>query len=351
MGSTLLKGLTVLEALARSSRPRSASELARELNLPRSNVHRTLQTLSVAGYARLGAEGRGYECTMKLFELSSAVMDHVDVRKCATAHIARLGELTQETVHLSVLDGGDAIFLDRVESPQPVRAYSRIGGRAPAHCVATGKALLSWLPDAGLEAVLSGGLSAWTESTITDPEALRRDLARARETGCAINRGEWRISVGGFGAVVFDADGAPAAAVGISGPLERVLPEESRYREAVLGTVREISRELGCRSYPVAAVSGPVPLQGWQRSGAVALRFPRRLHPARGAWATLRAVAAVGERSVADASRRRAPRPRPQARPRSQAPRARPALRACPRRPTAGRRIRRRIRGCGAEPP
>ncbi|MEU9530413.1 IclR family transcriptional regulator [Streptomyces sp. NPDC048210] len=256
MDSTLLKGLTVLETLARSSGPRGVSELARELNLTRSNMHRTLQTLTAAGYTRVVADGGGYECTLKLFELSSTVMERVDVRRCASAHIARLGEFTKETVHLSVLDRSDAIFLDKIESPQPVRAYSSVGGRAPAHCVATGKALLSWLTDAELGAVLSGGLSSWTERTLTDPEVLRQELAEARATGCAVNRGEWRISVGGIAAVVFDANGAPVAAVGVSGPVDRVLPEESRYRRAVLDSVREISRELGCRTYPIDPAPG-----------------------------------------------------------------------------------------------
>ncbi|ANY08317.1 IclR family transcriptional regulator [Pseudonocardia sp. HH130630-07] len=257
MDTTLLKGLRVLETLALSPAPRGASELAREMQLTRSNVHRTLQTLAAAGYVRPAASGTGYECTLKLFELSSAVLERVDVRRGARAHIQQLADLTAETVHLAVLDGAEAIYLDKVESPQPVRAYSAIGGRAPAHCVASGKALLSALGPAELDRFLTGGLPAYTERTITDPDRLRHELQAARETGCAVNRGEWRISVAGVAAVVYDIDGRPEAAVGISGPVERVLPEEARYRDAVLGAARAISRELGCRSYPGPAAVAP----------------------------------------------------------------------------------------------
>jgi DNA-binding IclR family transcriptional regulator len=253
MDSTLLKGLRVLETLARSSSPRGPSDLARELGLTRSNVHRTLQTLASAGYARQAGDATGYECTLKLFEIASAVMERVDVRRYARSHIQHLAERTEETVHLSALDGPDVVYLDKVECPQPVRAYSTIGGRAPAHCVASGKALLSRLPEAELAALTAGGLTAWTERTITDPDELRRDLTRARESGCAVNRGEWRVSVAGIAAVVFDAAGRPEAAVGVSGPVDRVLPEEDRYRDLVLDAARAISAELGCRNYPLRA--------------------------------------------------------------------------------------------------
>ncbi|WP_255951115.1 IclR family transcriptional regulator [Streptomyces odontomachi] len=257
MDSTLLKGLRVLETVARSAGPRGVSELARELELTRSNVHRTMQTLVAAGYLRASADGAGYECTVKLFELGSAVMERVDVRRVAQHYIRRLAEQTAETVHLSILDDAEVVYLDKVESPQPVRAYSSIGGRAPAHCVASGKALLAALPGDTLDAFLARDLPAWTERTITDPAELARDLAQTRETGCAVNRGEWRISVAGVAAVVFDGAGRPAAAIGVSGPVDRVLPQESRYRGAVLDAAREISRELGCRTYPSGPNAGP----------------------------------------------------------------------------------------------
>ncbi|MGD9525278.1 IclR family transcriptional regulator [Pseudonocardia sp.] len=249
MDSTLLKGLRVLETVARSGTPRGVSDLARELDLTRSNVHRTLQTLLAAGYARQSPDGRGYECTLKLFELASAIMERVDVRRCSGPHIRRLAELTEESVHLSALDGTDVVYLDKVESPQPIRAYSSVGGRAPAHCVASGKALLSWASEEVL-AEVTATLIPHTNRSITDPDALQRELAQARRAGCAINRGEWRGAVGGIAAPVFNAAGHAEAAVGVSGPVERILEREGFLRGAVLDTARAISSELGCRSYP-----------------------------------------------------------------------------------------------------
>src|SRR5690606_14975150 len=225
MDSTLLKGLTVLEVLAKSQRPRGVSDLARELQLTKSNVHRTMRTLVAAGYVR-PVDG-AYECTLKLFELASSVLSRVDVRSAAEPYMNALARETEETVHLATLDGLEVIYLHKIESPQPVRAYSTIGGRAPAHCVATGKALLAYQDDATL-AALPAELPRHTAKTVTTRDALLAELATVRRQGYAVNRGEWRETVCGLGAVVFDANARPTAAIGISGPADRLRPTTLR---------------------------------------------------------------------------------------------------------------------------
>jgi IclR family transcriptional regulator, KDG regulon repressor len=227
------------------------------MGLTRSNMHRTLQTLASAGYVRTAADGSRYECTLKLFELSSAIMERIDVRRCARRPIMRLAERTRLTVHLAVLDDSEVVYLDKFEGSQPVARYSTIGGRAPAHCVASGKALLAWMAPAGLKLVTDGGLQAWTDHTITDSDELQHDLDRVRATGCAMNRGEWRVSVGGVAAIILDAAARPAAAVGVSGPLADVVSNEQILRAEALAAAQEISRELGCLTYPYAVGAAP----------------------------------------------------------------------------------------------
>lgn len=249
MDSTLLKGLTMLEALAKSPAPRGISDLSRELELTKSNVHRTLQTLVQAGYVRPTEPTGSYECTLKLFELASAVLARVDVRSLAEPHMHELAAATEETVHLAALDGTEVIYLHKIESPQPVRAYSTIGGRAPAHCVATGKTLLAYQDDATL-AALPEQLSVHTERTIGDRGALLGELATVRRQRFAINRGEWRTSVCGLAAIVLDATGAPIAAIGISGPADRLRPTTlKRHSGTVVDTARTLSEQLGCTTY------------------------------------------------------------------------------------------------------
>lgn len=255
MDSTLLKGLRVLETLANAEMPRGVSDLSRTLGLTKSNVHRTLQTLVAAGFVR-SCENGTYECTLKLFELASPILARVDVRRSADPFMQRLAEATRETIHLSVLDRGEVIYLHKIESPQPVRAYSTIGGRAPAYCVASGKALLAYNGDSVLQ-YLPDPLVAYTRKTISDRDALKRELEKIREQGFALNRGEWREEVCGVAAIVRNALGEPIASIGISGPADRLKPSElNRFSDLVMDTARALSRSLGYN--PIVAAPGRV---------------------------------------------------------------------------------------------
>jgi DNA-binding IclR family transcriptional regulator len=239
------KGLALLEALARSAKPRGVSDLARALCLTKSNTYRLLQTLLACGFVRRRAEDGTYEASLKLWELGVQIVGRVDIRRAARPHLVRLVEATGESVHLSVLDGADVLYVDKVESSQPVRAYSSVGGRAPAHCVATGKVLLAHAPAETLAAVLQD-LVSHTRLTITDPVVMKRELARIRKDGYAVNRGEWRESVCGVAAPMRDSRGEVVAAIGISGPAERLRPRQMQAMSpAVVECAATISRELG----------------------------------------------------------------------------------------------------------
>lgn len=249
MDGTLLKGLRVLETLAFSEQPRGITELANDLQLPKSNVHRTLQTLIAARFVHSPMPGR-YACTLKLFELSSVVMARVNVRQAAEPFMAALLKDTGETVHLSVLDNGQVIYLNKLDSPHPVRAYSSIGGRAPAYCVASGKALLAHAGESARAMIGKYPLPAYTPNTITDAEDLRREMQQIRAKGVAVNRGEWRESVHGLAAIVFDADGSPSTAIGISGPAERLRPAKlQQYERLVKKAAEGLSRALGYNAF------------------------------------------------------------------------------------------------------
>lgn len=243
--TTLLNGLRLLEALAASRQPRGVTQLAEELGIVKSNAHRLLQALASKGYVRQDSASARYACTLKLWGLATSVSERFDVAIVARPHIAELARRTKETVHLSVLEDGDVVYLDKIDSPQPVRAYSRVGGRAPAYCVATGKALLAFAPRDVLDNV-SRKLKQHAPHTITDRKALERELLRVRDLGYAVNRGEWRESVGGIAAPIFGPSEQAVAAVGISGPVERL--SVSRLREFaphVVVAAENISRALG----------------------------------------------------------------------------------------------------------
>lgn len=245
MNTTFVNGLALLEALARAGEPCGVSDLARQLALTKSNVHRLLQTLGERGYVRnLDASGR-YAVTLKLWELGVEVLDKLDVKRVAIEPMKRLVQLSGETVHLSILDHGDVVYIDKVDSPQPVRAYSKIGGRAPAYCVATGKALLAHATAEVVDEVMRH-LQAHTAATIVKPADLRAELKRVVEAGYAVNKGEWREGVCGVAAPIRDARGCVIAAIGISGPVDRLKARTlKQLAPDVVSAARAISSGLG----------------------------------------------------------------------------------------------------------
>lgn len=250
-----MKGLHVLETLALHPQLSGVTDLARHLGLTKSNTHRLLQTLVAAGYIRNLEQSGRYELTLKVWELGAAVVDRLDLKTVATEYMERLCQLSGETVHLSVLEGSEVIYLAKVDSPHPVRAYSRVGGRAPAYCVATGKALLAYAP-AMLIDQISLELKPFTGLTITMPNELCTDLEKVRQTGYAINRGEWRDSVCGVAAPIWNATGKVCAAIGLSGPADRFKARSlKQLAPTVVSVAQQISSRLGFRP----AVSSAAP--------------------------------------------------------------------------------------------
>lgn len=246
MDKTLLKGLSVLETLAQMDGQHPTIEtLAERVQLTRSNTHRTLQTLVHAGYVERDPVNGGYCATMKLFALGVRHVNRLDLRKIAQPFMQKLAKQCGETVHLSVLDNLDVIYIDKIESEQPIRAYSMVGGRAPAYAVATGKAMLAAEGDTGLLR-LQQVLEKFTPHTLSDISALEKDLKKATKNGYAINRGEWRAGVGGLASPIFNGLQRPVAALGISGPTDRLTP--ARMKELaplVVDGAAQISAAMG----------------------------------------------------------------------------------------------------------
>ena len=249
MDSTLAKGLAVLDWLTRQQRDCRVVEVAQALGLARSNAHRTLHTLVECGWAVQNAETSTYRAGLRLFELGALVEGAFDLKTLLRPHLATLARTSAEAIHLTLLDGAEIIYLDKFDSPLPVAAYSRIGGRAPADCVASGKALLAACGhDANTLRTLLGVLQPHTPNTIIDFEALQADLARARARGWAENREEWRLGVCGLGAPVFNALGEPVAAVGMSVPSIRFAKVQARaLAEHLIACAHNASQALGYR--------------------------------------------------------------------------------------------------------
>jgi IclR family KDG regulon transcriptional repressor len=261
MDSTLAKGLAAIEWMTRQQRDCRVTDLAQAFGMARSNAHRTLQTLVECGWAVQDPTTSAYRPSLRLFELGALVAEVADIGALLRPHLAALAQATGETIHLATLDGAEIVYLDKFDSPLPVAAYSRVGGRAPAYCVASGKALLAAarLDVAALRQRL-GRLAAHTPNSIVDFDALDAELARTRARGYAENREEWRLGVCGLGAPVFNARGEAVAALGMSVPSIRFARTQARgLAEQVMACARDASATLGYRVGPGPATRLPTP--------------------------------------------------------------------------------------------
>lgn len=227
--STLVAGFAVLEYLINKGRPIQLSHLAQDLEISKSTAHRILQTLVDLGYIVQNST-RQYETTLKTWELGARAVNKLDFRSRASSVMRELQRRTDATIHLSVLSGEDVIYIDKLDGAIPVGGYSVIGGRAPAYCVATGKALLAW-HDRTLSDLLNvRPLHRFTATTISDTSQLALELHKIKKQGYAINKGEWRETIWGVAAPIFGGiDRRAVAALGISGPaqqIKRATPKE-----------------------------------------------------------------------------------------------------------------------------
>lgn len=246
MDKAFIKGLRLVEALALSENPRGVTDLAAELNFTKSNVHRLLTTLQGQGYVRQIPPHSTYELTTRIWELGNHVIRRMDLIKVARPAMMKLAQLTGETIHLSVLEDTDVIYVDKIESAHHIRAHTSVGSRAPAFTVATGKAMLCHMPDSYLER-FTPHLRRYTDTTRTTLAELREDIAVARAQGYAsVLQGEWRDGIAACACAILGRSGELVGAIGMSGPDSRVKRKQLKdYAVHVMEAAHTISTALG----------------------------------------------------------------------------------------------------------
>ncbi len=240
------KALRILELLEESPDGLILTDISRMLQVPKSTTFKILTTLLSRGYLCRADGSRRYSLGIRLFELGHQALGHVKEREGIHLLLQELSSKFNETAHFSVLRGSDVLYLDKVESRASLRMVTAVGTRRPAHCTATGKALLAWLTEPDIRSIMSGEMTAFTPRTITDVERLLEDLACVRERGYAIDYEENEPGIVCIGAPVTSPDGNVVAAISVSGPTVRIGMEEVPIvAEAVVDTARRVSRSYG----------------------------------------------------------------------------------------------------------
>lgn len=241
------RAVAILNAFTAEDHELGVTELAERLGLHKSTVHRFMVNLDAAGMVERNPRTGRYRLGMRIFELGGLVKQRMNLWDEALPFLESLVRDTGETGHLAVLDGGEAIYIERVEARRALRVPSAIGRGYPAHATNLGKVLLADLEPGRLaEIVQERGLSAYTPHTIVDPTALELKLAQIRERGFAVDNEEYDEGLRCIGAPVRDHSGNVVAALGIGGPVTRVTPARvEELSTLVMAAAAGLSRRLG----------------------------------------------------------------------------------------------------------
>ena len=257
--SSLRRALAVLGYVrehADNRRGVPLGKLAEALELNKSTVLRLAGPLLDEHLLDRDRETGWFRLGHGALRLGQAYLSTLDLRGVAVDHLRRLQQEVGETVHLTVWDGPDIVYVDKVENETNVRMASRVGSRAPAYCTASGKAMLAWLPEEAVQQVVAAGMRQVTSWTLCDEPQLRADLARIRARGYSIDDRENEPEVRCVAAPIFDHTGEIAAALSVSGLTSRMTVSRVRTLGTVVAQVgQRISRELGADAGAVPPAS------------------------------------------------------------------------------------------------
>lgn len=246
---SLTKALDLLNFMGKRRHAAGITELAHELGLPKSAIHRLLKTLEASGFVDQNPVTKQYFLGPRLFVLGKVYESTVTLRGMARPVMERLAAQLGEAVHLAVPARAERgipsmILLDKVESTYRLTMTPYPGAMSQAHCTGAGKVLLAYAMDDALDQV-DGELPRYTEHTLTDLAALKAELAAVRARGYAFDNEELEIGLTCVAAPVFEG-GHVVASISVSGPTTRITGDRMvQVRQAVLAAARELGELLG----------------------------------------------------------------------------------------------------------
>lgn len=235
----------LIESLAAHPAGAGLQRLAQDTGLAKSTVHRLLASLVSLGYAAQDENGR-YRLTLKMFELSSGIVNSMDIMDVAKVHLERLAQRTGEAVHLVIRDGQDIVYIYKTESG-PMRMSSRVGLRSPLYCTGVGKAILATLPADEVAQIWQHTTpQKLTAHTIVEYDALQAQLTEVRTNGYAIDDEENELGVRCVAVAIPGVGGRADSAFSISGLAPYMTPERIRRIATLAQDARtDIMADLG----------------------------------------------------------------------------------------------------------
>ena len=241
------RAATILRLLSGRNRRLGVVDIAGEMGLPKGTVHGLLRTLTSVGFVEQDPDSGKYQLGAALLHMGSSYLDGNELRTRALNWSDSLAARTREAVRIGTLHEERVLVVHHVFRPDDTLQTLDVGSLLPTHATALGKVLLAAHPYV-LTELVAGGLEAYTDATITDPDRLERELNRVLAQGWAADIGELVPGQVSYAAPIVDRRGMTVGAMGIFGPPERLLAAR-QPRGDLLAYVREgaraVSRELG----------------------------------------------------------------------------------------------------------
>jgi DNA-binding IclR family transcriptional regulator len=231
----------VLRVVGREGGGPRLADLAPQVDLPKTTLHRVVRALADEGLLRVDESGRIW-LGSALIELSRAAT--ADLAAQVRPAVQRLHRAVDETVDVAIVEGSTVRFIDQIQSTRPLRAVSAIGAVFPLHASANGKAALAAMAPGDGATVLAGPLEPLTPATIIDPAVLRAELVEVARTGIAYDRQEHTVGICAVGAAVIGPSG-PVLTLSLPVPTERFIASQDELTAALRTAIAEATDLLG----------------------------------------------------------------------------------------------------------
>jgi IclR family transcriptional regulator, KDG regulon repressor len=243
--TSLQRGLRLLQLFSESSQGLTAKQVADRSHLPVSTVHRFLMNLEAAGF--LNCSGSVYHLGIACFAIGQAALAQLDIRRVSLPYLQELNRQTRETVHLTVRHGSSAVYVEKLDSTEQLRIFSRIGAAVPLYCTAVGKVMLAYMSDEQRKRLLPQlALKRYTPNTVGNLQQLEAELHRIRKNGYACDLEEHELHIRCVAAPIWDHTGLVNASLSITAPIVRMAISRLRQLAPLIQAAGlQISRELG----------------------------------------------------------------------------------------------------------
>lgn len=232
---SLARGMSVLEAFRDADGALSLGQIATRTGLTRSAAQRLVHTFRTLGYLTLAEDGRGFRLDLPILDLTHDYLRLNPLVRRASPILLDLRRNVRERVDLSLFDGQRMVYAARMQSKRETFFATLVGNSVPTTCTSGGWAVMAMLPPTEVDQILDqASLRPLTPRTLTDPHAIRDQVALAREAGHALALEQILMGEVALGVAIPDASGRPIAAIHIAGSLSEWDPEEFRRRNAPL---------------------------------------------------------------------------------------------------------------------